>query len=167
MSTYSLNSTEEFITGVNIELLWLFRPPDSIVDDWELKRLFDYRISIKPKMAKCCPKRLQQIKHTKERDHRCIRLNDGITLGYSPVFRSRGSIPLSPVFKPVSDLGGSESCSLCELSLFARVRVRVLEVPLSEQMPGPFFEAMSLLFAIPNCFGQWKLLPYSVFVHWS
>ena len=43
----------------------------------------------------------------------------------SPVLGSGRSVPLSPVFKPISYLSGSQACRLGQLSLFTGVRIRI------------------------------------------
>lgn len=69
------------------------------------------------------------------------------------------------VLEPVADLCGGETRGLCQFPLLGWVRVRVLEVPLPEQRPSAFLEAVRLLLAVP--YGPWQreLLAHPVFVH--
>lgn len=52
-----------------------------------------------------------------------------------PVFRLRCSVPLPSVFEPVGDLRGGEARRLGQLPLLPGRRVRVVGVPLSQDVP--------------------------------
>lgn len=74
---------------------------------------------------------------------------------------------MSPVLKPIADLCRGQARGLGQLSLLGRVGVGILEVPLSEQVPGPLLEAVGLLLPVPDGSRQRVLLPNSVLVHWA
>lgn len=81
-----------------------------------------------------------------------------------PVFGGCCPVALSPILEPVSHLRGRQSRRLGELPLFGGVRVRVLQVPLPQQVPRALLEAVSLLFAVPDRSRQRELLPHPVLV---
>lgn len=84
-----------------------------------------------------------------------------------PILGRSRSISLSPVLEPVADLCGCQPCGLRQLTLLGRVRVRVLQIPFSQQTPRPLLETVCLLLAVPDRPRQWELLAHSVLVHGS
>lgn len=93
---------------------------------------------------------------------RCGDVRDALS---SPVLGSSRSVSLSAVFKPVPHLCGCESGGLCKLPLFTGIWVRILQIPLSQQVPGSLLEAVGFLLSVPYGPGQRELLAHPVFVH--
>lgn len=62
-----------------------------------------------------------------------------------------GTISLSPVFEPITDLRSGKAGALRQFSLFARRRIRIVGVPIPQDAPRLLFEAIRRLFAIPDC----------------
>lgn len=74
---------------------------------------------------------------------------------------------MASVFEPIADLRGRESRRLGQFPFLGGIRVRILEVPLSEQAPGALLEAVRLLLTVPDGPGQRELLADAVLVDGS
>jgi hypothetical protein len=61
-----------------------------------------------------------------------------------------GTISLSPVFEPITDLRGGKAGALRQFSLFARRRIRIGGVPIPQDAPRFLFEAIRRLLAVPD-----------------
>lgn len=61
-----------------------------------------------------------------------------------------GAVSLSPVFEPVTDLRRGEASALRQFSLFARRRIRIGGVPIPQNAPGLFLEAVRRFLAVPD-----------------
>lgn len=71
----------------------------------------------------------------------------------------RSSVSLSPVFKPVTHLSGSESSLLSQLSLFSWARIGILLIPLPENDSRFLLEAVTRLLSVPDSPWQGELSP--------
>lgn len=61
-----------------------------------------------------------------------------------------GTVSLSPVFEPITDLRGGKAGALRQLSLFAGRRIRIGSVPIPQDAPGLLLEAVRRLLAVPD-----------------
>src|SRR6218665_550446 len=81
-----------------------------------------------------------------------------------PVLGCRRPVSLSAILEPVPHLGRRQPRHRCQFPLLGWIRVWVLEVPLPQQVPRAFLEAVGLLFSVPDGQRKWVLLPYPVLV---
>lgn len=61
-----------------------------------------------------------------------------------------GAVSLPPVFEPIADLRGGEASALRQFSLFTRRRIRISGVPIPQNAPGLFLEAVRRFLAVPD-----------------
>lgn len=78
------------------------------------------------------------------------QVNENIFVRDVPIFCCSSTIPLPPVLEPITNLRRREARRRGEFPLLPGIRIRILEVPLSQQRSGSLLEAMSLLFPIPD-----------------
>ena len=70
-----------------------------------------------------------------------------------PIFCCCGSVSLSSIFEPISNLRRGEVGFFSELPFFRRIRIGVLNVGFPKDSSSSFFKTMGFLFSIPNCPG--------------
>lgn len=84
-----------------------------------------------------------------------------------PVLLSGGTITLTSILEPISNLSRRQTGRRGELALLCGIRVRILEIPFAEEASCALLEAVRLLFAIPDGSGQREFLADAVFVDGS
>lgn len=75
----------------------------------------------------------------------------------------RCPIPLAAIFEPIWNLSCGQSGHFRQFPFFARRRIRIALVPFPQHVPRFFFETITRLFAVPNCFRKRKFPPDPVF----
>ncbi len=82
-----------------------------------------------------------------------------------PILGGGGPVTLSAVLEPVAHLRGRQIRLLGQLLLLRGVRVRILQVPLSQETARALLEAVRLLLPVPDRPGHGVLLAHPVLVH--
>lgn len=85
----------------------------------------------------------------------------------APIFGSCGPITLPPILKPVANLCWREASGLRQLSLLGRIRIGILQIPLTQEPTRSLLKTMRLLLAIPYGSRQWEFLAHTILVNRS